>query len=256
MKNRTVILFLAVVLVAPGIAAAQYGKDTKKATDKPATEQSQIKQSDDAGRVSAAAAVVREFAAMPEGAPRGLVEKAAAVVVVPDLMKSNAGVDAQHGNGVLSVKNADGSWSEPVFVKLTGGDAALSGASPTDLVLVFMNDHNIAEILESDFTLGGDVSVAAGPIGSAGSDARFDATIYSYTRGEGAFAGVAVNGAQLSVDTDAIARVYGGQLKAFDVAQKQPEPGSPGEELANALKQLTGTLVAPEPTTGSTGAGK
>ena len=75
-------------------------------------------------------------------------------------------------------------------------------------------------------------------------------------RSEGLFAGIAVNGSQLSVDKDAIARVYGGQLKAHDIVQKQPAPGSPGEELAAALKQLTGTQVAPEHNTGSTGSGK
>lgn len=252
MKNRIVILSLAAVLVAPGIAAAQYEKDVNKTTDTPAADQSRIKQAD-TGRVSSAAAVMRDFAGMPNGAPRGLTEKAVAVVVVPDLSKASPVVGGKQGSGLLSVKNADGSWSEPVFVNLTGFQA---GETETDLVLVLMNDENVGKVLEGDFTLDGAANIVAGPIGSGASAAPFNADVYGYGRSENVFEGISVTGSHLSVDKDAIARVYGGQLKAHDVVQMQPSPGTPGEELADALKQFTGTQVAPEPATGSTGTGK
>lgn len=250
MKNGIVIVFLIMVLAAPGLAAAQYEDRT---SDEPATGASPVSQIEDTGLVPAAAAVIRDFAGMPNGAPRGLTEKAVAVVVVPDMSKASPAADGSTGSGLLSVKNPDGSWSEAVFVHLTGfqpGDAA------TDVVLVLMNDESVGKVLEDVFTLDGAANVVTGPMGSGQNTAPFDADVYSYGRSESVFEGISVTGSHLSVDNGAIARVYGERVKAHDLVQMQPSAGTPAEELANALKQFSGTQVAPEPATGSAGAGR
>ncbi len=261
MKQRLVVLFFAMVVAAPIISLAdQYQKtDTDKEKTDTQTQVSKddgIKNSEDPKRIAKSAEVIRDFATMKEGAPRGLVEKARAIVVIPDLVKAGLGVGGKHGEGLLSIKSGD-TWSQPVPVKLTAGSIGWQiGVSSTDLVLLFMNDRDAAEILDGEFTLGGEVAVAAGPIGrqgSAGTDAHFDAPIYSYSRSKGLFAGISIEGSKLYTDKDAIARMYGGGTTPQVIAAKPSTPGTPGEELTVAIKQFVAGTMPIE--TGSTDSG-
>ena len=242
MKTHILVLILATMVVAPSVSRA--GDD---------------KASDDTKRVNDAATVIQEFAAMEEGPPRSLVEKAAAVIVIPGLKKAGLGIGGKHGSGVLSVKSADNNWSDPVFVKITGGSIGWQiGVSSTDLVLLFMNERSYNEVLDGEFTVGGEANVAAGPVGRSGSaatDAHLDAEIYSYSRSKGLFGGIAIDGSKIYIDKDAVARMYGGQVKPTDVVTKVAVAGSPGEKLAAALRELTAVRETPRETT-SSGEGK
>ncbi|HET6350003.1 MAG TPA: lipid-binding SYLF domain-containing protein, partial [Candidatus Krumholzibacteria bacterium] len=137
------------------------------------------KTSGEAKRINDATSVLAEFSNMSEGAPASLTQNAAGVVVIPGLLKAGFMVGGKHGSGVLSIKNSDGTWSEPVFVKLTGGSIGWQiGVSSTDLVLFFMREKNIRSILDGEFTVGADATVAAGPVGRTGSadtSAKLDA---------------------------------------------------------------------------------
>ncbi|HEX6790067.1 MAG TPA: lipid-binding SYLF domain-containing protein [Candidatus Krumholzibacteria bacterium] len=260
MKHRVVVIaFLAVAMAAPILSLAGDDKKTDPQTtqstmgQQQATTDDQIKQNDEPKRLSKSAEVIRDFATMKEGPPRELVNKAAAVVIIPDLMKAGLGVGGKHGEGVLSKKIGD-SWSEPVYVKLTGGSVGFqAGVSSTDLVLLFMRERDVPELIDGEFTLGGDAAVAAGPLGrqgTAGTDAHFDAPIYSYSRSKGLFAGISVDGSKLYLDKDAMARAYTGSVKASELILKSPAPGTPGAELVTALQQLVKGQTPTE--TGST----
>jgi lipid-binding SYLF domain-containing protein len=238
MKFRILILALVTTLAAPSLTRA--GDD---------------KVSDDTKRVNDSATVIHEFAAMSEGPPRSLVEKAAAVIVIPGLKKAGLGIGGKHGSGVLSVKGADNTWSDPVFVKMTGGSIGWQiGVSSTDLVLLFMNERSYEEVLDGEFTVGGEANVAAGPVGRSGSastDAHLDAEIYSYSRSKGLFGGIAIDGSKIYIDKDAVARVYGGQMKPTDIVTRMAATGSPGEKLAASLRELTAVRVTPSETSSS-----
>jgi len=199
-------------------------------------------QSDEAARIADAATVLDEFAGMPEGAPRGLVEKAAGVVVIPGLIKAGLGIGGKHGSGVLSIKDANGNWSEPVFVKMTGGSIGWQiGVSSTDLVLLFMREKNIRSVLDGEFTVGADATVAAGPVGRSGSadtSAKLDAEIYSYSRSRGAFAGVSIDGSRIYIDQSAGAAYYGKDATPKAIIARKGEDGSPGARFRAALAKL------------------
>ncbi len=204
---------------------------------------------DEVKRVRDATVVVKEFAGMSEGAPRNLVERSAAVIVIPGLKKAGFIVGGKHGSGVLCAKNAEGAWCQPVFVKMTGGSIGWQiGVSSTDLVLFFMREKNVARILDGEFTVGGDASVAAGPVGrtgSAGTSIDLDAEIYSYSRSRGAFAGISIEGAKLYVDNDAMRAVYGENVNVHDVIRAaKPGDGSALDSLLDALAALTAPVPA------------
>lgn len=165
--------------------------------------------------VDDAVEVLNDLASAPEKRiPPKLLQDAAAVIVAPDVVKGGFIVGARHGHGVLLVRQKDG-WSDPVFVTLTGGSFGLqAGASATDLFLVIRNGRSLDRIFKGagKLTLGGDATVAAGPIGreaSGATDAQLKAEILSYSRSRGLFAGVALDGDTIVVDNDGNERFYG-----------------------------------------------
>ena len=219
---------LAVLAVAASISLAQ-GEDKND--------------NDQAKRIADATVVVTELAGMSEGPPHHLLEKTAGVVVIPGLIKAGLGIGGKHGSGLLSIKNADGTWTEPVFVKMTGGSIGFQiGASSTDLVLLFMREKNIRDVLDGEFTLGGNASVAAGPVGRTGSadtSAKMDAEIYSYSRSRGAFAGISLDGSKLYVDKSGNAQYYGEEATPKSIVSTAAKADSPTAPFRNALTGLT-----------------
>lgn len=147
------------------------------------------------------------------GIPQDLLQDAKAVAVVPDLIKAGFVFGARHGNGLVSVRNEDGSWSAPVFIDVTGGSVGFqAGVSSTDVILVFRTKRGVDRIVKGKFTLGANAAVAAGPVGRdahASTDAQLKAEIYSYSRARGLFAGVALDGTAMTVDYDDNEAVYG-----------------------------------------------
>lgn len=165
-------------------------------------------------RASNAVRVLRDIQRIPEESiPEKLLDEGKAIIVVPDSLKVGLVFGGRSGHGLMSVKNPDGTWSQPVFVKLTGGSVGFqAGVQSSDIVLVFRNDRSLNNIVNGKITLGADAGVAAGPVGrnaSAATDGQLKAEIWSWSRARGLFAGVALDGAVLSIDHDANAAVYG-----------------------------------------------
>lgn len=165
-------------------------------------------------RLQQAVKVLDEVMRMPEHAiPRKLLTDAYAIAVIPEVVKAGLVVGGRHGRGVISVRLPDGSWGSPSFISLTGGSIGFqAGVQATDVVLVFRSERGVDSIVNGKFTLGADAAVAAGPVGrnaQASTDADLRAEIYSYSRSRGLFAGVALDGAVLSIDHRANQSSYG-----------------------------------------------
>jgi lipid-binding SYLF domain-containing protein len=165
-------------------------------------------------RANNAVRVLTDIQAIPESAiPDKLFDEARAIVVVPDTIKAGLIFGGRRGHGLLSVRNPDGTWSNPSFVTLTGGSIGFqAGVQSADIVLVFRSDRGLESIVNGKFTLGADAGVAAGPVGrnaSAQTDAEMKAEIWSWSRARGLFAGVALDGAVLAIDDAANEAVYG-----------------------------------------------
>lgn len=165
-------------------------------------------------RASNAVRVLNEVMQAPDKAiPTDLLRDAKAIAVIPDLIKVGFIFGGRRGEGLISVKRPDGTWSNPSFITMTGGSVGFqAGVSSTDVILVFRTERGVDSIVHGKFTLGADASAAAGPVGrtaTAATDSNFKAEIYSYSRSRGLFAGVALDGSALRIDYDANAAVYG-----------------------------------------------
>jgi lipid-binding SYLF domain-containing protein len=179
-----------------------------------ATEKKEARDVDEKQEMLDAIDTVKEIIAVPEdGIPQAMLDDAVAIAVVPDVIKASFLAGARHGDGVMVVRNAAGHWSPPVFIELTGGSVGMqAGVQSTDVVLVFKNRDAAQKVLNGEFTLGVDGSVAAGPVGreaSAGTGVKLDHEIYSYSRSRGLFAGVSVDGSKITVSMTANAEYYG-----------------------------------------------
>src|SRR6476619_8347577 len=159
--------------------------------------------------------------------PKELLDKAEAIAVFPDVIKAAFIFGGKGGQGLISRRTAKG-WSAPAFFNISGGSfGAQIGASKTDYVLLIMNQAGLKGLLEDKFELGGEVGIAAGPVGreaSASTNTTLDAGILSYSRSKGAFIGAALKGAVISHDNDLNEAVY--NMKA-------------GEVLSNSSMTLT-----------------
>lgn len=169
---------------------------------------------DDIARVEAAASVLQEMTRIPEqGIPADLLNDAQGIAIFPGLLKAGFIGGARFGQGVVVAKGADGSWTPPAFITLAGGSFGLQiGIKSTDLVLVFRTSRGLEAIEGGKLTLGGNISVAAGPVGrtgEAGTDIQLRSEILSYSRSRGAFAGVSVEGSVLSFNQEANRDFYG-----------------------------------------------
>ena len=146
----------------------------------------------------------------PESIPAELIERARGIAVIPRVFRGGFILGARRGRGVLSIRMADGSWSNPAFVTLTGGSIGWQiGAESTDIVLVFANDNAVKNISTGKFTLGGEASAVAGPLRrQASSTMTFRAEVYGYLRSRGLYAGAAFQGARLNIDEEFGAAIY------------------------------------------------
>ncbi|SDD72587.1 Lipid-binding SYLF domain-containing protein [Dyadobacter soli] len=162
-------------------------------------------------KINAATSVLSDFNGIQ--IPGQLIEASKGIIIVPRMINGGLIVGGKHGRGLAMIKREDGKWSDPVFVTITGGSVgAQIGVQAVDLVLVFKSEKSLMNIEKGDYTLGGDVSVAAGPVSknaSATTDYKLEAEVYSYSRSKGLFAGVTVNGAMLDVDVRANTGLYG-----------------------------------------------
>lgn len=190
------VMMLCVLMVVAGGVTAQ---------------ETELQRADDAVRV------LGEIMRSPDRrVPAELLSKAEAIAVIPNVVKAGLVLGGRHGRGLISVRSADGTWSNPSFLTLNGGSVGFqAGVQSTDVVLVFRSQRGVDSIVNGKFTLGADAAVAAGPVGrnaQASTDGQLKAEIYSYSRSRGLFAGVALDGSVLSIDHKANQRVYGSKV--------------------------------------------
>jgi lipid-binding SYLF domain-containing protein len=178
----------------------------------------------EADRIANAGHVVKEIMDIPDDIPQNLIDKAECVIVFPSVLKAAFIVGGSYGRGVMTCRTGEhfnGPWSAPSMMALEGGSFGLQiGGEATDFVLLVMNGRGAHSILESKVKLGGDASVAAGPIGrsaSAESDVTLRAEVLSYSRARGVFAGISLEGSTVRPDNDANERVYGRKMSAASI---------------------------------------
>src|SRR5277367_1534728 len=197
----------------------------------------------EADRIQNSGRVVREIMDIPEDIPQDLIDKAECIVVYPSVMKAAFIVGGSYGRGVMTCRTGEhfsGPWSAPTMMALEGGSIGFQiGGEATDFVLLVMNGRGAHSILHSKVKLGGDASVAAGPVGrsaSAESDVTLRAEVLSYSRARGAFAGVSLEGSTVRPDDDANERVYGRKLSAQDIVFRgDTGVPAPAQELVSYL---------------------
>jgi lipid-binding SYLF domain-containing protein len=174
-----------------------------------AVAQSDVSRED--ARLNTATQVLQELRATPDqNLPSWLLQRAYGVAVVPEVLKGAFIFGGRFGNGVLTVRDASGRFSNPIFITLVGGSVGWQvGATSTDVVLVFVTARSVENFARGKFTLGADASVAAGPLGRQGeAQAGINAEIYSYSRARGLFAGVALDGTEIAFDRGANRTFY------------------------------------------------
>jgi len=202
-------------------------------------------------RLITATEVLDELRATPDqNVPAWLMQRAYGVAVIPDVLKGAFLFGGRYGNGVLTVRNAAGRFSDPIFITLAGGSIGWQiGATSTDVVLVFVTPRSVQNFARGKFTLGVDASVAAGPVGRQGeADAGVNAEIYSYSRARGLFAGVALNGTVLAFDRGANRAYYDrDQITTHMITSGQIRSNAPSTRrfLAAVLASANGTAVSP-----------
>jgi lipid-binding SYLF domain-containing protein len=181
------------------------------------------KDNDSVKRLNEAAVVFSEIMATPDkGIPQDLLADAHCIVIVPSLKTAAFLVGGKYGKGYVSCRNKAGvGWSAPGTVRIEGGSFGFQiGGSTTDLIMLVMNEGGEAKLLSSKFTLGGEGSVAAGPVGrtaTAQTDLQMHAEILSWSRTQGVFAGLALEGATLRQDLDDNAEIYGKRLENREI---------------------------------------
>jgi lipid-binding SYLF domain-containing protein len=177
-----------------------------------------------ADRVVSAAVVLKEIMGTPDRSiPQDLLDGCQCVAVIPSMKKGAFIFGGNYGKGAISCRtdNGNGPWSAPSMIMISGGSFGLQiGVQATDLVLVVMNLSGVESLLDTKFTLGGDASVAAGPLGrnaAAKTDALLTAKILAYSRSKGIFAGLSLNGEVLRPDNDANFVLYRKQLSPREI---------------------------------------
>jgi lipid-binding SYLF domain-containing protein len=200
-------------------------------------------QSKDDDRLRNCGTVLNEILSVPDNIPQDLLDKADCVVVFPSVLKAAFIVGGSYGRGAMSCRKGEdfrGSWGAPTMMALEGGSFGFQiGGQATDFVLLVMNERGARGILASKVKLGGDASVAAGPVGrdaSADTDATLRSEILSYSRARGLFAGVSLEGSTIRPDNGDNRRVYGKKIPARDIVLSGTVAVPP------AAQQLVSTL--------------
>jgi SH3 domain-containing YSC84-like protein 1 len=225
-KTITIILAFVAICSTAAFAQKSTGKDLKDAVK----------------RVNEASKVMTEIMKMPDRSiPRDLLDKAKAVVVFPGAIKGAFIVGGQGGKGV-AVRRLGSGWSAPAFLNMAGASIGFQiGGSKTDYILLVMNDKGMKGLVEDKFELGGEGSVAAGPVGrtaAASTNVSFDAEILTYSRSKGLFAGVSLKGVSINSDGDLNQAIY--QKKLSEIIG---EPALPATAAPASLRKFGQTVA-------------
>jgi lipid-binding SYLF domain-containing protein len=222
----------AVLVAQPMISASTWAADQEKDED----------------RLKNCGTVLKEILDVPDDIPQDLLDKADCVVIYPSVLKAAFIVGASYGRGAMTCRKGEdfrGPWGAPTMMALEGGSFGLQiGGEATDFVLLVMNESGARGILAGKVKLGGDASVAAGPVGrnaSAETDVTFRSEILSYSRARGIFAGVSLEGSTIRPDNDANKQIYGQEFSARKIVL------SGQVHVPAAARQLVATLDARTP---------
>jgi lipid-binding SYLF domain-containing protein len=195
-------------------------------------------------RINDSAIVIKEILGMPESIPKDVLHKADCIVIYPSVKKAAFVVGGSYGRGLITCRRGhdfSGSWGAPAMFALEGGSFGFQiGAEATDFVLLIMNESGAKSVLSSKVKLGGDASVAAGPVGRAASaetDIVMKAEILSYSRSKGLFAGVSLEGSTMRSDDGANRVLYGRELSAREIV-REGQVGAPAS--ARRLLEILG----------------
>ena len=197
------------------------------------------KESKAADRVQAAGDVLNEIQSAPDsGIPEEVLGRAECVAVVPSMLKGGFIVGAKYGRGVASCRTAKG-WSAPAFFTVTGGSFGFQiGGQAVDLVMLIMNNDGMQHLLSSQFALGADASVAAGPVGrhaEGNTDWKMRAQVLTYSRARGIFAGATLNGAVMKQDKDSTREFYGHMVTFKAALTGEVEAPAPSNPFLSSL---------------------
>jgi len=190
-------------------------------------------------------AAFNEIMAVPDkGIPGSVLEKAECIVIIPGMVKGGFIVGGQMGRGAVSCRGANKSgWSAPAMIEMGGGSVGFQiGGSQTDLIMLVMNERGADKLLSSKFTLGAEGSVAAGPVGrtaTAQTDAQMHAEILSWSRSQGLFAGLALEGATLRQDQDDNVKLYGRRLQNREIVTSGMAAPKSAARLLNLLNKYS-----------------
>lgn len=202
-----------------------------------------LAQSKETERIEKSSEVLKEFANLKESIPQELLKISEGIIIVPKMINAGFVLAGKRGRGVALVKKDDGSWSDPLFIAITGGSVGFQvGVQAVDLILIFKSRETLEEIGDGTFTLGGDISATAGPVGrnsTATTDYKFEAEVYSYSKSKGLFAGISLAGSAITVDNNANTAFYGRELSADDILNGDESDS----ESARALKKEIRALV-------------
>jgi lipid-binding SYLF domain-containing protein len=203
-------------------------------------------------RLTDARQVLETFIDIKEQAiPTWLLERAYGVVVVPRVIKAALIIGGRGGKGVFAVRQPDGRWTDPVFITLGGANIGFQwGVQSTDIVLVLMSRPSVEGMADGKVTLGADASVAAGPLGrtaAATTDTNLNAQVLSYSRSEGIFAGIALDGSVIAIDDKANEAAYGisGILASQILEGKIATPPDAAQQFTALLTRTTSGSAAP-----------
>jgi len=197
----------------------------------------------DEDRLKDCGAVLKEILDIPDDIPQGLLDKADCVVVYPSVLKAAFVVGGSYGRGAMTCRQGEdfrGSWGAPTMMAPEGGSFGFQiGGQATDFVLLVMNEGGARGILAGKVKLGGDASVAAGPVGrdaSAETDVTLRSEILSYSRSRGLFAGISLEGSTIRPDNKANKQIYGKELEAKQIVL------SDHVRVPDVAEQLVSTL--------------
>jgi SH3 domain-containing YSC84-like protein 1 len=196
-------------------------------------------------RFREAGLVFDEIMGAPDkGIPQELLSRATCVAVVPDLKRAGFIVGAKYGKGVLTCRTPNG-WSALSTIRIEGGNIGLQiGAGETDLILLVMNERGKTKLLEDKFTVGGDASVMAGPVGrsaQAATDAQLHAEILAYSRARGLFGGITLEGSTLRPDTDDNHDMYGAEARQSEIVNGKFPVTAAAQPLIDELNKYSPT---------------
>ena len=200
---------------------------------------------DAAKRLDESASVLAEVMGAPDkGIPQEMLENAHCVVIVPNMKTAAFLVGGKYGKGFISCRaKSNRGWSAPAAVRIEGGSVGFQiGGSETDLIMLVMNERGMDKLLSSKFTLGGEGSVAAGPVGrtvTAQTDAQMHAEILSWSRSQGLFAGVALEGATLRQDLDDNSQLYGSKMENRAILTSNMRAPKSAMRLMNMLNKYS-----------------